>query len=60
MSDNKKMALKARGLSQQNPFNTPDKVTWSPERILDKPGHIIMSEQKVDLKPLAGKFTGIG
>ena len=54
------MAEKHRGLSYQNPFKTPDKVTWSPERILDKPGHLVISEQPRDPKPLAGRFSGIG
>jgi hypothetical protein len=61
--DNKKMSLKARGLSSDNPFNENHKPPIEhllPEKILEKPGYIKNLFSFHDSNPLAGKLSVIG
>ncbi len=63
MCDNKKMNIKQRGISQDNPFNISNKLPMDyvlPNKILDKPGNIKNLSEFMDERPLAGRFTEIG
>lgn len=57
------MRLKGKQVSEDNPFslnNSPPKDHLIPDRILSKPGQIVIQDIPKDLKPLAGKFSKIG
>jgi hypothetical protein len=61
--DNRKMAIKARGISVESSFhksNVRPSEHLMPEKILEKPCHIKDLSIFIDKKPLAGKFSEIG
>ena len=63
MCDNKKMNIKQRGISMDNPFekqNKPPIEHLLPNKILEKPGYIKNLKELKDEKPLAGRFSEIG
>ena len=63
MCDNKKMNVKQRGVSKDNPFehsNKPPREHLVPDKILDKPGAIKDIKSLGDNRPLAGRFSEIG
>lgn len=63
MCDNKKMNIRQRGVSKDNPFehnNKPPREHLVADYILEKPGKIKDIKTLGDSRPLAGRFSEIG